>query len=134
GREQAEPDHDGDVRQEQHPALPGDRQAGAVAVALRPEPWARIEEQVQQGQSPFRGGRPRLAGSAGGTLIPRRASASRSSISISALTERSSCAATRSTAAWSAGSRRRAKAFFGVCGTAPALLVERARVDHRIHL
>src|SRR5690606_2969768 len=74
----------------------------------------------------FFGGRPRRTGSAGAILIPRRASASRSSISISALTERNSCAATRSTAAWSAGSRRRAKAFFGACGTAPASLIERA--------
>ena len=41
----------------------------------------------------------RRAGSAGGSLIPRRASASRSRISISALTERSSCAASRSSVA-----------------------------------
>ena len=44
--------------------------------------------------------------------IPRAFRASRTSISIWALALRSSAAANRSTAAWTAGSRRRAKAFF----------------------
>tara|TARA_B100000029_G_scaffold109463_2_gene100960 strand:+ start:607 stop:792 length:186 start_codon:yes stop_codon:yes gene_type:complete len=47
-----------------------------------------------------------------GTVIPRWFSASRNNISICALALRNSAAAKRSIAAWTAGSKRRAKAFF----------------------
>src|SRR3546814_1277548 len=69
------------MRGEQDPALPRDRQAGAIAVAFGAEPGALVEEQVQHHRFSLRG-RPRFGGSGGFTLTPRRASASRSSTSI----------------------------------------------------
>src|SRR3546814_2751069 len=76
------------MRGEQDPALPRDRQAGAIAVAFGAEPGALVEEQVQHHRFSLRG-RPRFGGSGGFTLTPRRASASRSSTSIWALALRS---------------------------------------------
>src|SRR3546814_8105976 len=80
------------MRGEQDPALPRDRQAGAIAVAFGAEPGALVEEQVQHHRFSLRG-RPRFGGSGGFTLTPRRASASRSSTSIWALALRRSAAA-----------------------------------------
>src|SRR5690606_7635252 len=87
-----------DMHGKHHPALPRDRQAGAIAVGLGAEPGAIVEEEVEH-QSFSLGGRPRLGGWGGFTVTPRRASASRSSTSISALALRRSAAAVRSIAA-----------------------------------
>src|SRR5690606_18892739 len=88
------------------------------------------------------GGLPRRGRLLSGTLIPRRSSASRSSISISALAERSSFAARRSIASCTAGSRRSGKALrggglagesgMGLPEGALSLLIGRACVDHRL--
>lgn len=59
-------------------------------------------------------GRPRFGPGVIATFTPRRLSASRSSTSTWALTLRNSPAAARSSASCSAGSRRRAKAFFAL--------------------
>src|SRR5687767_5195159 len=86
--------------------------------------------------SPPFGGRPRLRCSGAATFIPRRASASRSSTSIWALTLRKSAAALRSSATHKAGSMRSGNAFFGLGDIEPAsaLLVERAGVDDGLGL
>lgn len=75
-------------------------------------------------------GRPRFGVSLTPTLTPRRAKASRSKTSISALALRKSAAAVRSTAANNAGSRRSGNAFFDGAPKLQPLGVERAGVHH----
>src|SRR3546814_19962314 len=83
------------MRGEHDPALPGDRQTGAIAVPLGTKPGTLVEEDVQHYRLSL-GGRPRFGGVGGFTVPPRRPSASRRSTPTSALALRSSLAAIRS--------------------------------------
>src|SRR6185503_10743526 len=98
-----ESDHqyEGDEADEHGPALPADRQSGAIAIALRGEPFGTVAHSLVS-----LAGRPRLRGAGTLSFTPRAPSASRSRHSTWALTLRSSAAAQRSTAAQSAGSTR----------------------------
>src|SRR5437868_2674341 len=93
--------HQHDKTDRHRPTLPANRETGAIAVALRREPFGIIAHVLSS-----LGGRPRLRGVGFLSFTPRAASASRSRHSTWALTLLSSAAAQRSTAAHKAGSTR----------------------------
>src|SRR5690348_9780443 len=100
-KQQARHAQERQIAEQQRPALPADREARAIAVALGRKPVAVLAHSFGS----F-GGRPRLRGAGAFSFTPRLASASRSRHSTCALTLLKSAAAQRSTAAHSAGSTR----------------------------